>query len=108
MEYINTQGIFVYEDTVVERITAKKVFKNSKINIKITTLTKVGIGYDIIEVENTDYAISDVENIVAPELIGHPASDQDFMDSIICSTSIEDPAITMGLSLSISPRDTKG
>lgn len=90
------------EDTVVERITAKKIFKNSKIGIKITTLTKVGIGYDIIDVENPDYAISDVENIVAPELIGHPASDQDFMDSIICNTSIENPAITMGLSLSIS------
>ncbi|HIP84396.1 MAG TPA: hypothetical protein EYH15_02785, partial [Methanothermococcus okinawensis] len=87
---------------LIERITAKKVFKNSKIGIKITTLTPVGIGYHILPVENPDYVISDIENIIAPELIGHPVSDQDLVDSIICSTPIEDTITTMGVSLSVS------
>ena len=89
-------------DTTIERITAKKVFKNSKISVKITTLTRTGIGYDIIDVENPDYVVSDIENIIAPELVGYPASDQDFMDSIICGTSVDNPNITMGVSISIS------
>lgn len=89
-------------ETTIERITAKKVFKNAKIGIKITTLTRTGIGYDIIDVENPDYAISDIENIVAPELVGYSASDQDFIDSIICDTSIDSPSITMGVSISIA------
>ncbi|AEH06970.1 hypothetical protein [Methanothermococcus okinawensis] len=90
------------DETTIERITAKKVFKNSKISVKITTLTRTGIGYDIIDVENPDYVISDIENIIAPELLGYPASDQDFIDSIICDTSIDSPNITMGVSISIS------
>ena len=89
-------------DTTIERITAKKVFKNARIGIKITTLTRTGIGYDIIDVENPDYVVSDIENIIAPELVGYPASDQDFMDSIICGTSVDNPNITMGVSISIS------
>lgn len=89
-------------EIVIERITAKKVFKNSKVGIKITTLTSAGIGYHILPVENPDYAISDIENIIAPELVGHPVSDQDLIDSIICSTQIEDTATTMGVSLSVS------
>jgi len=92
----------VENDTTIERITAKKVFKNAKIGIKITTLTRTGIGYDIIDVENPDYAISDIENIVAPELMGYPASDQDFIDSIICDTSVDSPSITMGVSVSVA------
>jgi len=98
----NCQGIYVENDTTIERITAKKVFKNAKIGIKITTLTRTGIGYDIIDIDNPDYAISDIENIVAPELIGYPASDQDFIDSIICNTSIDNPSITMGVSVSVA------
>ena len=90
------------DETTIERITAKKVFKNSKISVKITTLTRTGIGYDIIDVENPDYVVSDIENIIAPELVGYPASDQDFMDSIICGTSVDNPNITMGVSISIS------
>jgi len=89
-------------EIIIERITAKKVFKNSKIGIKITTLTPVGIGYHIIPVKNPDYVISDIENIIAPELVGHPVSDQDLIDSIICSTPIEDTVTTMGVSLSVS------
>jgi len=89
-------------EILIERITAKKVFKNSKIGIKITTLTPVGIGYHILPVENPDYVISDIENIIAPELVGYPVSDQDLVDSIICSTPIEDTATTMGVSLSVS------
>ena len=89
-------------EILIERITTKKVFKNSKIGIKITTLTPVGIGYHILPVENPDYVISDIENIIAPELVGHSASDQDLVDSIICSTPIEDTATTMGVSLSVS------
>jgi len=89
-------------EITIERITAKKVFKNSKVGIKITTLTPVGIGYHILPIENPDYAISDIENIIAPELVGHPVSDQDLIDSIICSTQIEDTATTMGVSLSVS------
>jgi enolase len=92
----------VEDETTIERITAKKVFKNSKISVKITTLTRTGIGYDIIDVENPDYVVSDIENIIAPELVGYPASDQDFMDSIICGTSVDNPNITMGVSISIS------
>ena len=90
------------DETTIERITAKKVFKNSKISVKITTLTRTGIGYDIIDVENPDYVVSDIENIIAPELVGYPASDQDFTDSIICGTSVDNPNITMGVSISIS------
>ncbi|WP_292461119.1 hypothetical protein [Methanothermococcus sp.] len=90
------------DETTIERITAKKVFKNSKISVKITTLTRTGIGYDIIDVENPDYVVSDIENIIAPELVGYPASDQDFIDSIICGTSVDNPNTTMGVSISIS------
>jgi len=89
-------------EITIERITAKKVFKNSKVGIKITTLTPVGIGYHILPIENPDYAISDIENIIAPELVGHPVSDQDLIDSIICSTQVEDTTVTMGVSLSVS------
>ncbi|MBW9223667.1 hypothetical protein KKP90_03685 [Methanothermococcus sp. SCGC AD-155-E23] len=89
-------------EILIERISAKKVFKNAKIGIKITTLTSGGIGYHTLPVENPDYVISDIENIIAPELVGHPVTDQDLVDSIICSTPIEDPTTTMGVSLSVS------
>lgn len=96
------KGIHVENTTTIERITAKKVFKNSKIQVKITTFTTTGIGYDVIDVKNPDYVVSDVENVVAPELVGYPANDQDFIDSLICDTSVDSPKITMGVSLSIA------
>ncbi|ABR54545.1 enolase [Methanococcus vannielii SB] len=88
--------------TSIKRVTAKKVFKNSKIQVRIATLTNNGIGYDVIDVENPDFAISDVENILAPELVGYPAYDQDIIDSIICDTSVDNTKVTMGTSISIA------
>ncbi|MBM7409368.1 hypothetical protein [Methanococcus maripaludis] len=88
--------------TSIKRITAKKVFKDSKIQVRIATLTDKGIGYDTINAENPDYIISDVENVIAPELVGYPAYDQDIIDSIICDTSVDSPKATMGTSLSVA------
>ena len=95
-------GIKLEGNTTLERISAKKIFKNSKIGVKITTFTRTGIGYDIINVEDPIAVISDVENIIAPALVGYPISDQDFMDSMLCDTSIDDPTTTMGVSMSIA------
>jgi enolase len=92
----------VENSTSIKRVTAKKVFKNSKIQVRIATLTNNGIGYDVIDVENPDFAISDVENILAPELVGYPAYDQDIIDSIICDTSVDNTKVTMGTSISIA------
>jgi len=92
----------VENSTSIKRITAKKVFKNSKIQVRIATLTNKGIGYDVIDVENPDFAISDVENILAPELVGYPAYDQDIIDSIICDTSVDSTMVTMGTSISVA------
>lgn len=89
------------DDTIIERITGKKVFKKGKIYLKITTLTRGGIGYEIVSPENCDYGITDIENILNPALIGHSATDQDFIDSIISDCGIEDTAITMGASVSV-------
>ncbi|EHP87775.1 hypothetical protein [Methanotorris formicicus] len=88
--------------TIIERITAKKVFKGSKIKVMITTVTNTSIGYDIIDTENPDYVISDVENVIAPELVGYPASNQDFIDSLICNVSVDDTRTTMGVSISVA------
>jgi len=68
-------------NVIIEKISAKEVFKGAKIKVMITTMTNISIGYDIIEVNNPEEAIADVENVIAPELIGYPATDIDFIDS---------------------------
>jgi len=89
-------------EAIIENIIAKKVFKNGKIGVKITTITSDAIGYDIINVENPSSVISDIENVLAPNLIGYSTLDQDFIDSIICDNSTEEITTTMGLSISIT------
>ncbi|AIJ06448.1 Enolase N-terminal domain-like protein [Methanocaldococcus bathoardescens] len=68
----------------------------------ITTMTNISIGYDIIEVNNPEEAIADVENVIAPELIGYPATDIDFIDTLICETSVNNPTVAMGISISVA------
>lgn len=80
----------------------KEVFKGAKIKVMITTMTNISIGYDIIEVNNPEEAIADVENVIAPELIGYPATDIDFIDSLICETSVNNPTVAMGISISVA------
>ncbi|MBP2172649.1 hypothetical protein [Methanococcus voltae] len=89
-------------ETAIKRVTAKKVFKNSKIQVKISTITEKGIGYDVIDVDNPEYVISDIENVIAPEIVGYPAYDQDFIDAIICDTNVDNPMITMSASVSVA------
>ncbi|ACV24306.1 hypothetical protein [Methanocaldococcus fervens] len=89
-------------NVIIEKISAKEVFKGAKIKVMITTMTNVSIGYDIIEVDNPEEAIADVENVIAPELIGYPATDIDFIDTLICETSANNPNVTMGISISVA------
>ena len=89
-------------NVIIEKISAKKVFKGAKIKVMITTLTNISLGYDIIEVNNPDEAIADVENVIAPELIGYPATDIDFVDTLICESSVNNPIVTMGISISVA------
>jgi len=89
-------------NVIIEKINAKEVFKGAKIKVMITTITNISIGYDIIEVDNPEEAIADVENVIAPELIGYPATDIDFIDALICETSVNNPIVAMGVSISIA------
>jgi len=89
-------------NVIIEKINAKKVFKGAKIKVMITTLTNISLGYDIVEVDNPDEAIADVENVIAPELIGYPATDIDFVDTLICESSVNNPIVTMGISISVA------
>ncbi len=89
-------------NVIIEKINAKEVFKGAKIKVMITTITNVSIGYDVIEVSSPDEAVADVENVIAPELIGYPATDIDFIDSLICETSIDNPVVAMGISISVA------
>jgi enolase len=89
-------------NVIIEKINAKKVFKGAKIKVMITTLTNISLGYDIVEVDNPDEAIADVENVIAPELIGYPATDIDFIDTLICESSANNPIVTMGISISVA------
>ncbi len=90
-------------NVIIEKISAKKVFKGAKIKVMITTMTNISAGYDIIDVNNPEESIADVENVIAPELIGYPATDIDFIDSLICETSASNnPNVAMGISISIA------
>ncbi|XRO76525.1 hypothetical protein ACO3VM_07005 [Methanocaldococcus sp. 10A] len=89
-------------NVIIEKISAKEVFKGAKIKVMITIMTNISIGYDIIEVNNPKEAIADVENVIAPELIGYPATDIDFIDTLICETSVNNPTVAMGISISVA------
>ena len=89
-------------NVIIEKISAKEVFKGAKIKVMITTMTNISLGYDIIEVNNPEEAIADVENVIAPELVGYPATDIDFIDTLICETSVNNPTVAMGISISVA------
>ncbi|ACX73481.1 conserved hypothetical protein [Methanocaldococcus vulcanius M7] len=89
-------------NVIIEKITAKEVFKGGRIKVMITTMTNVSVGYDIIEIEDPKGAIADVENVIAPEIVGYPATDIDFIDSLICETSSIDPKVACGISISVA------
>ncbi|WP_423792255.1 hypothetical protein ACPB8Q_05885 [Methanocaldococcus indicus] len=83
---------------VIERISAKEIFKNLEKKIMITTITNISIGYDVISA-NSD-VISEIENIVSPEVIGYSPLDIEFIDSVVSSLNLS-PSVCMGVSISI-------
>ncbi len=84
---------------VIEKITAREIFKNVNKKIMITTVTNVSIGYDIVFGNSED--ISEIENVISPELSGYSPLDLEYLDGILSELNVK-PSICTGVSISIA------
>ncbi|WP_457611854.1 hypothetical protein [Methanocaldococcus sp.] len=88
-------------DIIIEQINAKEVFKGGELKLKVSVITNLSVGYDIVKVDDTKEKIAEIENVIAPEIVGYSVKDLEFVDSILSELNL-DPLSTMPVSISLA------
>ncbi|ADG13359.1 Enolase-like protein [Methanocaldococcus infernus ME] len=88
-------------DVIIEQVNAKEVFKRGELKIMVSIITNLSVGYDIVKVKEPRDTIAEIENVVAPEIIGYSAKDIEVIDTILSELNLSS-SITMPISVSVA------